>query len=101
MESRRGVKVHVLKKNQPLKIKKKEHLIRLKEFAAKMKGFQDIQSNVTAFKHLACRIQRDVSVRGRDVAGVLEQYTSFVKPSYEMFVAPSRRHADVIIPWGS
>ena len=46
-----------------------------------------------------CRIQRDVSVRGRDVAGVLKQYTTFVKPSYETFVAPSRRHADVIIPW--
>jgi len=45
------------------------------------------------------RIQRDVSVRGRDVAGVLKQYTTFVKPSYETFVAPSRRHADVIIPW--
>jgi uridine kinase len=33
------------------------------------------------------------------VAGVLKQYTTFVKPSYETFVGPSRRHADVIIPW--
>ena len=46
-----------------------------------------------------CRIQRDVAVRGRDVAGVIEQYTQFVKPMFDQFVAPSRKHADVIIPW--
>ena len=44
-------------------------------------------------------IQRDVAVRGRDVGGVLEQYQKFVKPAFDSFVAPSRRHADVIIPW--
>ena len=47
----------------------------------------------------SCRIQRDVAVRGRDVAGVIEQYTQFVKPMFDQFVAPSRKHADVIIPW--
>jgi Phosphoribulokinase / Uridine kinase family len=40
-----------------------------------------------------------VTVRGRDVAGVIEQYTKFVKPSFDTYVAPSRKHADVIIPW--
>lgn len=47
----------------------------------------------------SCRIQRDVAVRGRDVAGVIEQYTQFVKPMFDQYVAPSRKHADVIIPW--
>ena len=47
-----------------------------------------------------CRIQRDVALRGRDIAGVIEQYTKFVKPAFDTFVAPSRKHADVIIPWG-
>ena len=47
-----------------------------------------------------CRsIQRDVAVRGRDVGGVIEQYTRFVKPAFDQYVAPSRKHADVIIPW--
>jgi len=46
-----------------------------------------------------CRIQRDVAVRGRDIAGVIEQYTKFVKPAFDQFVAPSRKHADIIIPW--
>jgi len=45
------------------------------------------------------RIQRDVAVRGRDIAGVIEQYTKFVKPAFDQFVAPSRKHADIIIPW--
>ena len=46
-----------------------------------------------------CRIQRDVADRGRDVGGVIEQYTKFVKPMFDQYVAPSRKHADVIIPW--
>jgi len=40
-----------------------------------------------------------VAVRGRDVAGVIAQYQRFVKPCFDTFVAPSRRHADVIVPW--
>ena len=39
-------------------------------------------------------------MRGRDIEGVIEQYTKFVKPAFDTFVAPSRKHADVIIPWG-
>jgi len=48
---------------------------------------------------LARRIQRDVAVRGRDVAGVIAQYQRFVKPAFDTYIGPSRRHADVIIPW--
>lgn len=39
-------------------------------------------------------------MRGRDIAGVIDQYTKFVKPAFDTFVAPSRKHADIIIPWG-
>ena len=60
-----------------------------------MKVFVDTDDDV----RLARRIQRDVADRGRDMAGVIEQYTRFVKPAFDQFVAPSRRHADVIIPW--
>jgi len=61
-----------------------------------MKVYVDTDDDV----RLARRIQRDVAVRGRDVAGVIEQYTKFVKPAFDAYVAPSRKHADVIIPWG-
>lgn len=50
---------------------------------------------------LARRLLRDTSERGRDVPGVIYQYTRFVKPSYDEFVNPTSKHADVIIPGGS
>lgn len=60
-----------------------------------MKIFVDTDDDV----RLARRIQRDVSMRGRNVDGVIQQYTQFVKPSFDRYVAPSRSFADVIIPW--
>lgn len=60
-----------------------------------MKIYVDTDDDV----RLARRIQRDVACRGRDVEGVLQQYTKFVKPAFDQFVGPSRRYADVIIPW--
>ena len=62
---------------------------------AHMKIFVDSDDDV----RLGRRIQRDVAHRGRDVAGVITQYTRFVKPSHDNFIAPSRRTADIIIPW--
>ncbi|KAG1668146.1 hypothetical protein FOA52_005138 [Chlamydomonas sp. UWO 241] len=60
-----------------------------------MKVFVDTDDDV----RLARRIQRDVTVRGRDVAGVISQYTRFVKPAFDTFIGPSKRCADLIIPW--
>jgi uridine kinase len=47
---------------------------------------------------LARRIQRDVRERGRTVDGILEQYLRYVKPSYDHFVSPSSKFADIIVP---
>lgn len=49
---------------------------------------------------VARRIQRDVTERGRDLTGVLDQYFSTVRPMHWSFVEPSKRYADVIIPHG-
>ncbi|KAG0168016.1 hypothetical protein DFQ30_005384 [Apophysomyces sp. BC1015] len=49
---------------------------------------------------LARRLQRDIAQRGRDTQGILDQYTRFVKPSYDEHVQPTVKHADVIIPRG-
>jgi uridine kinase len=46
------------------------------------------------------RLERDVAVRQRSVASVIEQYLGTVRPSHEQFIEPSKRHADVIIPHG-
>ena len=47
------------------------------------------------------RIERDVIERGRDLEGVIEQYLSTVKPMHERYVAPTRNHADLIVPEGA
>lgn len=47
------------------------------------------------------RINRDIAERGRSLEGVQKQYLATVRPMYLQFVEPSKRYADVIIPWGS
>eukprot|EP01026_Neomeris_dumetosa_P039015 TRINITY_DN3194_c0_g1_i6.p1 TRINITY_DN3194_c0_g1~~TRINITY_DN3194_c0_g1_i6.p1 ORF type:complete len:349 (-),score=27.77 TRINITY_DN3194_c0_g1_i6:383-1429(-) len=73
------------------------HILHMQEVRdmLNMKIYVDTDDDV----RLARRIQRDIEERGRDLEGVLRQYTKFVKPMFDQFVAPSRRHADVIIPW--
>ena len=46
------------------------------------------------------RIRRDINERGRSLESVIEQYVSTVKPMHEMYVEPSKRFADIIIPEG-
>ena len=46
------------------------------------------------------RMERDITVRGRSVQSVRDQYYSSVRPMFDRFVAPSRQFADVIVPRG-
>jgi len=39
-------------------------------------------------------VRRDIAERGRDIDGVLKQYTKFVKPSFEDYIQPSKKYAD-------
>ncbi|KAF6137195.1 hypothetical protein GIB67_030959 [Kingdonia uniflora] len=61
-----------------------------------MKIFVDTDSDL----RLARRIQRDTVQRGRDIQSVLNQYAEFVKPSFEEFILPSKKYADIVIPRG-
>ena len=47
---------------------------------------------------LSRRIMRDVAERGRTVESVIEAYNKFVKPSYDGFIRPTMKSADIIIP---
>ena len=49
---------------------------------------------------LCRRILRDVSERGRSLESVLSQYQTTVKPMHEMYVEPSKKFADLIVPEG-
>ena len=47
------------------------------------------------------RIKRDMEERGRSLDSVIDQYTSVVKPMYHLFIEPTKRYADLIIPEGA
>jgi uridine kinase len=45
-------------------------------------------------------INRDIEERGRSVNKVFERYERTVKPMHELFIEPTKRFADLIIPQG-
>ena len=61
-----------------------------------IKIFVDTDADV----RLCRRIRRDVRKRGRTLESVLEQYQTTVKPMHEMYVEPSKKFADIVVPEG-
>ena len=61
-----------------------------------IKIFVDTDADIRILR----RIRRDVNERGRSLDSVIEQYLSTVKPMHEMYVEPSKKYADIIIPVG-
>ena len=49
---------------------------------------------------LCRRIKRDVNKRGRSLESVLSQYVQTVKPMHELYVEPSKRYANIVVPEG-
>ena len=49
---------------------------------------------------LCRRIARDVQERERTLESVLEQYQKTVKPMHELYVEPSKKFANIIVPEG-
>ena len=58
--------------------------------------FVDTDSDV----RLCRRIVRDVRDRGRTLESVVSQYLGTVKPMHEMYVEPSKKYANIIVPEG-
>lgn len=46
------------------------------------------------------RIERDMAMRGRNLSSVRDQYLTSVKPMHDLYVEPSKQHADMIVPNG-
>lgn len=61
-----------------------------------IKVFVDTDADI----RLARRVLRDVEERRRTVRSVVDQWQATVKPMYEMYVEPSKKKADIIIPEG-
>ena len=61
-----------------------------------IKVFVDTDADV----RLARRVVRDVESRGRTVHSIVDQWQTTVKPMHEMYVEPSKKSADIIVPEG-
>jgi uridine kinase len=46
------------------------------------------------------RVRRDIEGRGRSFSSVTEQYLKTVRPMHDLYVEPSKVHADIIVPEG-
>lgn len=46
------------------------------------------------------RMERDIIERQRSVSSIIKQYIDTVRPMYQQFIEPSKRHADIIVPKG-
>ena len=69
---------------------------------AALRNLMDIRIFVDtdADVRLCRRIKRDVQQRGRTLESVLTQYQDTVKPMHEMYVEPSKKYANIIVPEG-
>lgn len=67
-----------------------------------LRKFMDIKLFVDADDDIRFirRLQRDTQERGRSIDWIISQYLATVKPSYNQFVEPSNKYADIIIPQG-
>jgi uridine kinase len=61
-----------------------------------LKIYVDTDSDVRLIRN----IRRDVVERGRTVDMALNHYENDVKPMHEQFIEPTKKYADLIIPWG-
>jgi uridine kinase len=58
-----------------------------------LKVFLDIPPDLRVMR----RLKRDVESRGRTAASVLRQYEATVRPMHDLYVAPTRAHADLVL----
>ncbi|BEP28973.1 uridine kinase [Helicovermis profundi] len=61
-----------------------------------IKIFVDTDADVRVIR----RITRDIKERGRTLESVIGQYLNTVKPAHELFIEPTKKFADIIIPEG-
>ena len=61
-----------------------------------IKLFVDTEADIRFIR----RLVRDVKERGRELDNIVDQYVNTVRVMHNMFVEPSKRYADIIIPEG-
>ena len=59
-----------------------------------IKIFCDLDSDI----RFARRITRDISDRSRKIDTIIERYFRFDKPAFEIYILPTKKYADLVIP---
>lgn len=59
-----------------------------------LKIFVDVDADIRILR----RLRRDLVERGRTVDSVINQYQETVKPMHELYVEPTKKLADIIVP---
>ena len=71
----------------------------LTEHVKKLKNGEAVEQPTYSYIEIR-NIRRDVVERGRTVEMVLDRYEKVLKPMHEQFIEPTKKFADLIIPWG-
>lgn len=58
--------------------------------------FIDVPADIRILR----RVKRDIVKRGRTIESVMNQYLTTVRPMHELYVEPTKKYADIIIPDG-
>lgn len=59
-----------------------------------------IYADADADERILRRLRRDVTERGRDIDGVINQYVNTVKIMHGIYVEPTKKYADIIVNGG-
>lgn len=59
-----------------------------------------IYADADADERILRRLRRDVTERGRDIDGVIDQYIDTVKIMHGIYVEPTKKYADIVINGG-
>ena len=91
----------IVREVQPASVIVVEGILVLHNFALRqrfdLKVFIDTDADVRFIR----RLTRDVAERGRTIESIIAQYLTTVRPGHEHYVEPSKRHADLIVPFGT
>ena len=77
-----------------------EGIMALREFKMREQMDLKIFVDADADDRLIRVMKRDVVERGRTAEAVIDRYQRVLKPMHEQFIEPTKKFADLIIPWG-
>jgi uridine kinase len=89
----------VVREVQPAPVIVVEGILVLHDAALRQQFDLKVYIDADADLRFIRRLTRDVAERGRTVDNIITQYVTTVRPGHQQYIEPSRRHADLIVPF--